>query len=177
MNILKKFFLFKKKPENIKAFDQTFLDQYNEIARLVKEARINQNLTIQELCKTNSWKEYLGNRDGKTTKDKEDVKNVGVGRFVGLEWKLGVAMESSNCKNLGKPFVSLVFRIATNDKTVAHHVEMDMEEFQKFHSEFKEDIFENLNPMNVVKSRNSLGGTGFDQVKEQVNEWKKKLLI
>ena len=85
-------------------------------------------------CITNSWKEYLGNRDGKTTKDKEDVKNVGVGRFVGLEWKLGVAMESSNCKNLGKPFVSLVFRIATNDKTVAHHVEMDMEEFQKFQS-------------------------------------------
>ena len=51
MNILKKFFLFKKKPENIKAFDQTFLDQYNEIARLVKEARINQNLTIQELSR------------------------------------------------------------------------------------------------------------------------------
>ena len=55
--------------------------------------------------------------------------------------------------------------------------DLNLVEFQTFHSEFKEDIFENLNPMNVVKTRNSLGGTGFDQVKIQVNEWKKKLLI
>ena len=48
---------------------------------------------------------------------------------------------------------------------------------QKFHGEFKDDIFEKLNPMNVVKSRNSLGGTGFDQVEVEVNKWKKKLLI
>ena len=42
---------------------------------------------------------------------------------------------------------------------------------------FKEDIFENLNPMNVVKSRNSLGGTGFDQVKIELKNWKNKLFI
>ena len=55
--------------------------------------------------------------------------------------------------------------------------DLKLEEFQTFHNAFKEDIFENLNPMNEVKSRNSLGGTGFDQVKVEVNEWKKKLLI
>ncbi len=55
--------------------------------------------------------------------------------------------------------------------------DLNLEEFQKFHSEFKEDIFEKLNPMNVVKSRNSIGGTGFDQVELEVNNWKKKLLI
>ena len=55
--------------------------------------------------------------------------------------------------------------------------DLNLEDFQKFHCEFKEDIFESLNPMNVVKSRNSLGGTGFDQVKLEVNQWKKKLLI
>ena len=55
--------------------------------------------------------------------------------------------------------------------------DLTLVEFQTFHSEFKEDIFENLNPMNVVKSRNSLGGTGFDQVKIELNKWKKKLLI
>ena len=55
--------------------------------------------------------------------------------------------------------------------------DLTLKEFQEFHSEFKEDIFENLNPINVVKSRNSLGGTGFDQVKMEVNKWKKKLLI
>ena len=55
--------------------------------------------------------------------------------------------------------------------------DLRLEEFQTFHSEFKEDIFENLHPMNVVKSRNSLGGTGFDQVKIELIKWKKKLLI
>ena len=53
--------------------------------------------------------------------------------------------------------------------------DLNLVEFQTFHSEFKEDIFENLNPINVVKSRNSLGGTGFDQVKMELNNWKKKL--
>ena len=53
--------------------------------------------------------------------------------------------------------------------------DLKLEEFKTFHKEFKEDIFENLNPMNVVKSRNSLGGTGFDQVKIELNNWKKKL--
>lgn len=53
--------------------------------------------------------------------------------------------------------------------------DLKLEEFQTFHKEFKEDIFEDLNPMNVVKSRNSVGGTGFDQVKIELNNWKKKL--
>ncbi len=55
--------------------------------------------------------------------------------------------------------------------------DLNLSEFQNFHDEFKEDIFENLNPMNVVKSRNSLGGTGFDQVKIELNNWKNKLFI
>ena len=54
--------------------------------------------------------------------------------------------------------------------------DLSLDEFQRFHSEFKEDIFENLNPMNVVKSRNSSGGTGFDQVKVEINKWQKKIV-
>ena len=49
MNILKNIFLFKKNPENNKGISHEVLDQYIEIAKLVKEARIQQNLTIQEL--------------------------------------------------------------------------------------------------------------------------------
>ena len=49
MNILKKLFLFNKKPEIIKEFSNGVVDQYIEIAKLVKEARIEQNLTIKEL--------------------------------------------------------------------------------------------------------------------------------
>ncbi len=49
MNILKNLFLFKKKSEKIKEFSPGLVDQSLEIAKLVKEARIQQNLTIKEL--------------------------------------------------------------------------------------------------------------------------------
>ena len=49
MNILKKFFLFKKNNENKKGLIHEEVDQYIEIGKLVKEARIQQNLTIKEL--------------------------------------------------------------------------------------------------------------------------------
>ena len=49
MNILKKLFLFNKKTDNNKVLDNRVVDQYKEIAKLVKEARIQQNLTIKEL--------------------------------------------------------------------------------------------------------------------------------
>ncbi len=49
MFILKKFFLFKKKSESNKGFSKKLDDHYVEIAKLVKESRIQQNLTIKEL--------------------------------------------------------------------------------------------------------------------------------
>ena len=49
MNILKNLFLFNKKSKKNKEFSSGFVDQYVEIANLVKEARIQQNLTIEEL--------------------------------------------------------------------------------------------------------------------------------
>jgi len=49
MNILKNLFLFNKKSEKNKEFSPGLVDQYLEIAKLVKEARIQRNLTIQEL--------------------------------------------------------------------------------------------------------------------------------
>ena len=49
MNILKNLFLVNKKVENKERSDQKVFDQYGEIARLVKEARIQKNITIQEL--------------------------------------------------------------------------------------------------------------------------------
>ena len=49
MNILKNLFLFNKKSEKNRDFNPGQVDQYIEIAKLVKEARIQQNLTIKEL--------------------------------------------------------------------------------------------------------------------------------
>ena len=48
MNILKNLFLLNKKSEN-KDSNNELVDQYMEIAQLVKKARIQQNLTIKEL--------------------------------------------------------------------------------------------------------------------------------
>ena len=49
MNILKFLFFFNKKTQSNKDLDDELLDQYVEIARLVKEARIQKKLTTQEL--------------------------------------------------------------------------------------------------------------------------------
>jgi len=54
---------------------------------------------------------------------------------------------------------------------------LKIDEFKKFHNEFEEDIFENIHPLNVVKSRISKGGTGFAQVEIEINYWQKKLLL
>jgi len=48
MNILKNLFLFNKKSEKNKEFSPGLVDQPLEIAKLVKEARIQLNLTIKE---------------------------------------------------------------------------------------------------------------------------------
>ena len=49
MNILNNLFLLNKKSKKNKDFSPGLVDQYIEIAKLVKEARIQQNLTIKEL--------------------------------------------------------------------------------------------------------------------------------
>ena len=49
MSIFKNLFLFNKKPEKNNRLNSELIDQYKEIAELVKEARIKQNLTLQEL--------------------------------------------------------------------------------------------------------------------------------
>ena len=49
MNIFKNLFLFKKKSVFDNEVNHGLVDQYEEIAKLVKEARIQKNLTTQEL--------------------------------------------------------------------------------------------------------------------------------
>ena len=49
MHIFKKLFLFKKQSVIDNKVNYGYADQYGEVARLVKEARIQKNITIQEL--------------------------------------------------------------------------------------------------------------------------------
>ena len=51
MNILKNPFLFKKKVKNKKRLERSVFVHYGEIAKLVKEARIQRNITIQDLSR------------------------------------------------------------------------------------------------------------------------------
>ena len=50
-----------------------------------------------------------------------------------------------------------------------------LEELQTYHSLIAEDIYVYLQPKTAVQRRNSLGGTGFDQVKYQIEQAKKEL--
>ena len=51
MNILKKLSFFNKNPEKNRDFSNKVVDHYEEISKIVKEARIQQNLSIKELSK------------------------------------------------------------------------------------------------------------------------------
>ena len=59
MDILKNFFLFNKKTENDKAHNNGDIDQFKEIAKLVKEARIKENITIKELSRISKISEQI----------------------------------------------------------------------------------------------------------------------
>ncbi len=48
---MKNFFLFYKKTNNNKDLNDEVADQFGELSKLVKEARIQQNITIQELSR------------------------------------------------------------------------------------------------------------------------------
>tara|TARA_Y100001970_G_C14241179_1_gene864973 strand:- start:453 stop:1829 length:1377 start_codon:yes stop_codon:yes gene_type:complete len=54
--------------------------------------------------------------------------------------------------------------------------QLDLAVLQKFHSSFQEDLFHQISPYEVVKSRTSLGGTGFTRVQEQLIFWQDLLL-
>jgi len=51
INILKNLFLFNKKTKNNNELNHGEVDHYRELAKLVKEARIQQNLTVKELSR------------------------------------------------------------------------------------------------------------------------------
>ena len=61
LNILKNPFLINKKIKNKKHLNHEEVDNYRELARLVKEARIQQNLTIQELSRISKISEQTIN--------------------------------------------------------------------------------------------------------------------
>ena len=58
---MRNLFLFNKKTKNNKDLDNGVVDHYRELAKLVKEARIQQNLTIKELSQRSKISEQTIN--------------------------------------------------------------------------------------------------------------------
>ena len=59
MNIFKNLFLFKKKSLIENKLNHGLVDQYGKIAKLVKEARVQKNITIQELSRISKIPEQI----------------------------------------------------------------------------------------------------------------------
>ena len=53
--------------------------------------------------------------------------------------------------------------------------DLTLEEWQLFHFQFAEDIYEAIAPRQVVAARNSFGGTGFEQVQNALNQAQSQL--
>ncbi|CAM1659955.1 Argininosuccinate lyase [Streptococcus oralis] len=66
----------------------------------------------------------------------------------------------------------LVLDSIKHGKNIQH---WDLKELQVYHPLIEEDIYIYLRPETVVQRRNSLGGTGFEQVKCQIEQAKKEL--
>lgn len=70
----------------------------------------------------------------------DTVETLCVGRLVGLETKLGVAVASDSCKRLSAPFVTLLVRIAADggDSVEEHAYELTLPQFQSFARQIKD---------------------------------------
>jgi hypothetical protein len=66
------------------------------------------------------------------------AKVLGLGKFVGMDWKVGVGIQSSNCDNLCAPYVSLVVRMSKSGIVEAHSMELSMKEFGEFATSVRE---------------------------------------
>ena len=53
--------------------------------------------------------------------------------------------------------------------------DLTLTEWQELHPEFQEDIYEAIAPRQVVSARNSYGGTGFNQVKQALENARQRL--
>ena len=58
-----------------------------------------------------------------------------------VDWRVGVALESSECKDLKEPYVTLVFKVGTDgphSEVEAQTVELSVAQFQEVAAQFKE---------------------------------------
>jgi len=58
---------------------------------------------------------------------------LNVGKLVSLEWKLGVAISSSQFNSVNAPFVTLLLKVSDNNNAItSHSFELSASEFNDF---------------------------------------------
>ena len=66
------------------------------------------------------------------------ARALSLGKLVGLDWKVGVALESSTCKTLNAPFVTVVLRVQHESGDISSHpMELSLGEYQSFAKSFR----------------------------------------
>ena len=70
--------------------------------------------------------------------------------------------------------VGRIVRVCINKEILLK--DLTLNEWKEIHSAFEQDIFEKLIPANVVASRISEGGTGFNRVKDELKKWRNDLI-
>ncbi|XP_046332646.2 COMM domain-containing protein 6-like isoform X1 [Haliotis rufescens] len=64
---------------------------------------------------------------------------LNVGQLLDLQWRVGVAISSDDCKNLNSPTITLLLTIAeTGGNITKHSVEMTLTQFRNFSRQLKE---------------------------------------
>jgi len=73
------------------------------------------------------------------SKEKELGNFKPIGTLVDFQWRLGIAIKSQNCNNLGVPYVSILLKVADSDQKVASHtMELTLAEFHEFAKKFND---------------------------------------
>ena len=102
MNILKNLFLLNKKSVIDNQVSRGLIDQYGEIAKLVKEARIQKNITIQELSRISKIPEqtiiYIENNNNKFRPKYPFIRSILIKLEVCLELKKNTLEQLANRK-------------------------------------------------------------------------------
>ena len=66
------------------------------------------------------------------------MSKLSLGRLVDIDWKVGVSLQSSKCKSLNAPYISIVLRIKNdrNGDISCYPLELSIQEFQEFSASF-----------------------------------------
>ena len=122
MNIFKNLFLFKKKSLIVNEVNHEVVDQYGEISRLVKETRIQKNITIQELSRISKIPEQIIN----------SIENNNVNSRPTYPFIRSILFKLEECLTLKK---NTLVKLATREK----------ESFKKKRKEFLVRKFDLIN--------------------------------